>query len=236
MEDSKKAAVRRLMCHSTATAEKFYEADLGFNEAFQTRKDTALALSLADKNRRKTSDNSTGQETSSSVTETAEEEQEVEKGKKCVAKVKNISKTNNRQGRKMHSKDKDSSVSKRAEKGKKHVKWARMQESTSSESDSDTDSDDSHIVISSSSEKQAPGEGDDVQQETEMDTEEKDKMGMQKEIIKAGYRIGNKRKSRCTDSDSDSNGSSKRGRPDRETETERPDVTKTAEAQEAIKQ
>lgn len=152
------------MCHSTATAEKFYEADLCFNEAFQMRKDTALALSLADKNRCKTSDNSTGQETSSSVSETAEEEQEVEKGKKCVAKMKNISKTNNRWGRKMHSKDKDSSV--RAEKGKKHVKWARVQESTSSESDSETDSDDSHIVISSSSEEEAPGDGDNVQQET----------------------------------------------------------------------
>ncbi len=33
-----------MMCHSNATAEKFYEADLDFNEAFETRKDTAFAI------------------------------------------------------------------------------------------------------------------------------------------------------------------------------------------------
>nr|XP_046233995.1 uncharacterized protein LOC124053075 [Scatophagus argus] len=36
VEESKRGNIRRLMCHSTATAEKFYEADLGFSEAFQT--------------------------------------------------------------------------------------------------------------------------------------------------------------------------------------------------------
>lgn len=194
------------------------------------RKDTALALSLADKNMRKTSDDSTGQETSSSVSETAKDEQEVEKGKRCVATMNNISKTNNRWERKTHSKDKDIDFSKTAEKGKKHVKSTRVQESTSSESDSDTDSDDSHIVICSSCEEEAPGDGDNVHQETEIDTEEKGKIGEQKVIMKAGYRINNKKNSRCIDSHSDSNGSLKWGRPDRETETEIPDMTKTTQA------
>ena len=44
LEGRKKGNIRRLMCHSTATAEKFYEADLGFSEAFETCKDTAAAL------------------------------------------------------------------------------------------------------------------------------------------------------------------------------------------------
>lgn len=36
MDHSKKENVHRLMCHSTATAERIYEANLGFQEAFQT--------------------------------------------------------------------------------------------------------------------------------------------------------------------------------------------------------
>lgn len=34
-----------MMCHSGATAEKFYVADLNFDEAFQSRNDTEEAMS-----------------------------------------------------------------------------------------------------------------------------------------------------------------------------------------------
>ncbi|CAI5669544.1 unnamed protein product [Oreochromis niloticus] len=60
-----KVQVHRMMCYSDATAARFYEADLNFDEAFQCRKNAAKALAV--NNRTRDSEESTTSEDNEDV-------------------------------------------------------------------------------------------------------------------------------------------------------------------------
>ncbi|KAL4006322.1 hypothetical protein ACER0C_000174 [Sarotherodon galilaeus] len=60
-----KVQVHRMMCHSDATAARFYEADLNFDEAFQCRNNAAKALAV--NNRTRDSEESTTSEDNEDV-------------------------------------------------------------------------------------------------------------------------------------------------------------------------